>query len=87
MTIDNIGLKEITDASIQVFPNPTNSDVTITMTAAQATVEVTDAQGKLLQAVTVGNGEKVNLSTYETGVYFLRIRTVNGSTLERVVKQ
>ena len=87
VTIDYIGLKEITDASIQVFPNPTNSDVTITMTAAQATVEVTDAQGKLLQAVTVGNGEKVNLSTYETGVYFLRIRTVNGSTLERVVKQ
>ncbi|HLP53514.1 MAG TPA: T9SS type A sorting domain-containing protein [Fluviicola sp.] len=87
VTIDYIGLKEITDASIQVFPNPTNSDVTITMTATQATVEVTDAQGKLLQAVTVGNGEKVNLSTYETGIYFLRIRTVNGSTLERVVKQ
>ena len=87
VTIDYIGLTEITDASIQVFPNPTNNDVTITMTAAEATVEVVDAQGKLLQAVTVGNGEKVTLSTYETGVYFLRIRTVNGSTLERVVKQ
>jgi trimeric autotransporter adhesin len=87
VTIDYIGLTEITDASIQVFPNPTNSDVTITMTAAEATVEVVDAQGKLLQAVTVGNGEKVTLSSYETGVYFLRIRTANGSTLERVVKQ
>ncbi|MDH4472963.1 MAG: GEVED domain-containing protein [Fluviicola sp.] len=87
VTIDYIGLTEITDASIQVFPNPTNSDVTITMTATEASVEVVDAQGKILQAVTVGNGEKVNLSTYETGVYFLRIRTVNGSTLERVVKQ
>jgi hypothetical protein len=87
VTIDYIGLTENTDASIQVFPNPTNSDVTITMTATEATVEVVDAQGKILQAVTVSNGEKVNLSTYETGVYFLRIRTVNGSTLERVVKQ
>ena len=87
VTIDYIGLTEITDASIQVFPNPTNNDVTITMTAAEATVEVADAQGKILQAVTVGNGEKVTLSTYETGVYFLRIRTANGSTLERVVKQ
>ncbi|MBI3239807.1 MAG: T9SS type A sorting domain-containing protein [Flavobacteriia bacterium] len=87
VTIDYIGLTEITDASIQVFPNPTNGDVTITMTATEATVEVVDAQGKLLQAVTVVNGEKVNLSSYETGVYFLRIRTVNGSTLERVVKQ
>ncbi len=87
VNIDYIGLTENTDASIQVFPNPTNSDVTITMTATEATVEVVDAQGKLLQAVTVVNGEKVNLSSYETGVYFLRIRTVNGSTLERVVKQ
>jgi hypothetical protein len=87
VNIDYIGLTENTDASIQVFPNPTNSDVTITMTATEATVEVVDAQGKLLQAVTVVSGEKVNLSSYETGVYFLRIRTVNGSTLERVVKQ
>jgi hypothetical protein len=84
--IDNIGIDELTDASIRVFPNPTNSDVTVTMTSADATIEVADAKGTLLQTINVKNGEKVDLSTYETGVYFLRIRTDNGSAIERVVK-
>jgi Ni,Fe-hydrogenase III small subunit len=84
--IDNIGIDELTDASIRVFPNPTHSDVTVTMTSADATIEVADAKGTLLQTINVKNGEKVDLSTYETGVYFLRIRTDNGSAIERVVK-
>lgn len=86
ITIDNIGVEELADASIRVFPNPTNGDVFVTMSAENAAIEVLDAQGKLLQAITVANGEKVQLSAYETGVYFLRIRTENGQAIERIVK-
>jgi hypothetical protein len=86
VVIDNVSIKETAAANIAVFPNPTHDNVTITMTATSATVEVVDAQGKLLQTIEVTNGGKVDLSTYQTGVYFLRIQTENGSTLERVVK-
>ena len=84
--IDYIGLNELTDASIAVFPNPTRDNVTITMSSVEATITVVDAQGKLLQETVIANGGKVDLSAYETGIYFLRIRTVNGSAMERVVK-
>ncbi|HLP54194.1 MAG TPA: T9SS type A sorting domain-containing protein [Fluviicola sp.] len=87
VTIDYISLAEIIDASIQVYPNPTSGEVFVTMSATEAKVDVIDAQGKVLQVTTVSNGEKVSLAAYETGVYFLRIVTENGSTLARIVKQ
>jgi len=86
IAVSTVGIKELTDASISVFPNPTHTDVTVTMTADNASVEVVDAQGKVLQVMTVSNGGKVDLSAYETGVYFLRIETETGSAMERVVK-
>ncbi|WP_430405357.1 LamG-like jellyroll fold domain-containing protein [Fluviicola sp.] len=86
VTIINVGIKENTSVSIAVFPNPTHNEVTVTMDAASAKIEVVDAQGKLLQTTQVISGGKVDLSAYETGVYFLKITTESGSTLERIVK-
>lgn len=87
VTIDYIGLDELSNAGIQIFPNPTSGDVFITMTTAtEATIEVVDAKGKLLNTLKVMNGEKVSLASYEVGVYFLRIKTNSGSAIERIVK-
>jgi len=87
VNIDYIGLTELSESGIGVSPNPTSGDVFITMTSAtEATIEVVDAKGKLLNTVKVVNGEKVSLANYETGVYFLRIKTDNGSAIERIVK-
>jgi trimeric autotransporter adhesin len=86
VTVATVGIKENIEGSIAVFPNPTRSDVTITMSDVSADVQIVDAQGKMLRAVTVSNGEKIDLSDYVPGVYFLRITTETGSALERVVK-
>jgi hypothetical protein len=86
VVINYIGIKELTDASIEVAPNPTSGLVTITMTAPTAKVSVLDAQGKLLQVITVEKAGTVDLSTYERGIYILNIETENGRSLERIVK-
>lgn len=86
VVIDYIGIKEPTNTMITLYPNPTSSQVTIAMDSPFARIEVMDAQGKLLQVSTIQNGAKVNLSQYETGIYYFRITTDNGSVLERVTK-
>jgi len=86
VAVTSVGIKEIADASINVFPNPTANNVTVTMSSDNASVEVADAQGKVLQVMTISNGGTVDLSAYGTGVYFLRIKTETGSAIERVVK-
>ena len=85
--IDYIGVEETENIAFKVYPNPTRDQVTITMNASVAMVEVLDAQGKLLQVVSVENGGQVDLSTFDRGVYYLRIRTDNESSLHRIVKQ
>lgn len=87
VTIGYIGLDEITKDNIVVYPNPTQNEVTINMTASEASLELVDAQGKVLQKLAVVSGDKISLASYERGVYFLNMRTVNGLSTVRVVKQ
>ncbi len=84
--IDYIGIKELVESAVQLMPNPTRENVTITMSVASATLEVRDAQGKLMVAKAITSGEQVDLSQAEVGVYFFTIKTTNGSVVKRVVK-
>ena len=84
--IDYIGIKELVETAVQLMPNPTRDNVTITMSVASATLEVRDAQGKLMVAKAITSGEQVDLSQVEVGVYFFTIKTANGSVVKRVVK-
>ena len=84
--IDYIGIKELVETAVQLMPNPTRDNVTITMSVASATLEVRDAQGKLMVAKAITSGEQVDLSQAEVGVYFFTIKTANGSVVKRVVK-
>jgi len=88
ININYIGIDATKPSSvINVYPNPTRDMVTITMNATVAMVEVFDAQGKLLDVITVENGGQVDLSNFDRGVYYLRIKTDTDSSLERIVKQ
>ncbi len=86
VVIDYIGIKESTLMSVSVFPNPTNNNVTVIFSATNASIEVLDAQGKLLQTVNAKSGDQISLANYQTGVYFIKVSSTNGSKLERVVK-
>lgn len=86
VNISNVGIKENTFSAISVYPNPTHDMVIVTMDAASAIVEVMDIQGKLIQTTQIKSGDQVDLSTYERGVYTLRIKTEFGTSLERIVK-
>jgi hypothetical protein len=84
--IDYIGIKEMIETAVQLMPNPTRDNVTITMSVASATLEVRDAFGKLILMKGITSGEQVDLSQNEDGVYFFTIETGNGSIVKRVVK-
>ncbi|WP_294676709.1 T9SS type A sorting domain-containing protein [uncultured Fluviicola sp.] len=86
VNITNVGIKENMISTISVHPNPTNDVVIVTMDASSAIVEVMDVQGKLVQTAQIKSGDQVDLSTYERGVYTLRIKTESGTSIERIVK-
>lgn len=76
-----VGIKEnIEGSSFSIFPNPSNSNITIESTEEQITeVLIIDLQGKLVtRNLYSSNSVQMNLSELKRGVYFLRITDSNG---------
>ncbi|MNJ84228.1 hypothetical protein D3C87_16760 [compost metagenome] len=86
ITITNVGIKENSVSNISVHPNPTHDFVVVTMDEGTATVDVFDAQGKLVQTSQIKSGDQIDLGAYERGVYTLKIKTEVGTSVERIVK-
>jgi hypothetical protein len=70
-----------------VYPNPVRGGVLYIRSAA--TVEqviIHDLSGRMLKQVAAPNGE-VNVSDLKKGVYLVRIKTADGETVRKMVKE
>ena len=72
--------------NINIYPNPTNSYVTIAFDDSEAHLHVTDAQGKRVFTGTIHNGEQLLLEKMDSGVYFFEVITEKGTVVKRVIK-
>ena len=83
-----ISMADLAENTFQfdLFPNPTNNEVTLTFDSNEAQVTIYDTQGKLIQTKSIHSGEQVSLKEVETGVYFFEVITEKGSAVKRVVK-
>ena len=75
------------NASVTIAPNPTKNLVHITSKGIITAVELFDAQGRVLETL-MTNKEQVDfdLSQKANGVYFVKIYTVKGVKVEKVIK-
>lgn len=66
------GIQAVTDDSgVIVFPNPATNFVSIKSEKAIQKLEVFDSFGKLM--LTANNGNKINISQWQKGLYYIRI--------------
>ncbi|AWG20508.1 hypothetical protein FFWV33_02665 [Flavobacterium faecale] len=75
--------------SIKVFPNPTRNNVTIeASTMENATIQVSDIAGRTLISKNISEtSNTIDLSQLQQGVYILKIKTKDGESVTKVVKQ
>ena len=78
-----------THYEIQLFPNPTTNDLTILLEGVDVVdIVILDVQGKvLLQQSRLFDQDRINLSGYLPGIYFVKIMTPEGNREIRVTKQ
>ena len=75
-----------TDSTINVYPNPTTSKITINSDFDLKSIQVYDVQGRILETL-IGNSKILDISNKANGVYFLKITTNKGSKIEKLIKK
>jgi hypothetical protein len=73
---------------VKAYPNPTLNFVTIEANDMQH-VELYDNDGRLLEDYDAEGKKKItiNVGSYSTGIYYLRIHSTAGVTIQKLIKQ
>lgn len=85
------GLSETTDKNeIKLFPNPSNSSITISSEEELRSIEITDLHGRSVYADQLFNAttKVIHLETLNAGVYLVKCTSLSGNqSIIRFVKQ
>ncbi|MES2800214.1 MAG: T9SS type A sorting domain-containing protein [Bacteroidota bacterium] len=86
-----IGINELANNSMNVYPNPTSGLVTVDMSQLTVinSIEVVDLNGRsVINNKTVNAGSaQVDMSSLENGFYIIRVNTLMGTAVKRVSVQ
>ena len=81
--VDVTNVNEFND-NVTLYPNPTNSTVTIEATGMKH-ITVVNALGQMVyDADLTADMTQLNLGQYKAGIYMVRINTENGISVKRV---
>jgi hypothetical protein len=77
---------------LSVFPNPVVDLTTVSWSQPAELLQVSDAQGRLLQAIPLdaagdGGARSLDMSNYPAGIYFIRLESAHDSEIRKVVKK
>ena len=72
---------------VKVYPNPTVGQITVEADEMQL-IELYDGVSRRIDRRTVESGSStLDLSNLPTGIYYLRVKTANGTVIKKIIKQ
>ena len=79
--------ENISSFKLKLYPNPTNGNIHIESEIQISKIEIYNAVGKLLYYQKLeGKTKEIELAGYERGIYFMRIITLKGDAIKKVIK-
>ncbi len=79
----NAGISTLSNIDMQIYPNPTTGNVNVIAEGVES-IDVIDMTGRTVMST---NESIVDMSNMANGVYMFRVNTVNGSSMQKVVKK
>ncbi|MEM0516961.1 MULTISPECIES: T9SS type A sorting domain-containing protein [Aequorivita] len=84
---DALGNQEFVMAPFKIFPNPAKTYFNIS-SKVEGEYSLISVQGKIVRSGTLNVGlSRIPVEGFLSGLYFLRVSTVNGTTTEKIVVQ
>ena len=78
------GVSKSINTDINLYPNPTKDIINITSLAYINNVQVMDITGKTLL---IDHKNRLDISRFEKGIYFLKISTNEGAVTKKIIKE
>lgn len=82
-TIVNEPLNQV----LKVYPNPITDNFIISNFEGSCTINLMDLNGRVIVSKQVMQNEPVNIRTLPAGIYVLKLKTSNGVTIRKIVKE
>ncbi|RRA95419.1 Ig-like domain-containing protein [Paenimyroides viscosum] len=83
-----LGLNELDLASLRYYPNPVDSELTISYKEAIKAIQIYDVLGKMIKAQKFeANEVRVDVSNLSAGTYMVKVQTDTGSQFVKIVKK
>jgi len=79
-----VGINESLVSTVDMFPNPTQNNITINTTENIIACRIMDLNGK--QQILSGNEKVISLNQLQKGIYFIEIETPSGIYTKKIVK-
>ena len=92
ITTSGVGLSENDLSAITIYPNPSSDILNIDLSSANEEVQsifLVDITGKLIQTIDVYENAllKLNLSSFASGLYYIKISSATNTVVRQVVKE
>ncbi|NVO04144.1 MAG: T9SS type A sorting domain-containing protein, partial [Bacteroidetes bacterium] len=83
----SVGLNELSENTVSIFPNPVINELTITNLSENASIFIYDINSKLLiNKFAKSEIEKIDLSSFEKGVYSIKVTDDNTTITRKLIK-
>jgi hypothetical protein len=84
-----VGVVESTGALLALFPNPTRDILNVSVSQGVHLIQIMDASGRMVESINepANSNLTLNCSNYESGIYFLRAISNEGSEVKTFVKE
>ncbi|MFT6244231.1 MAG: hypothetical protein ACJA0U_003344 [Salibacteraceae bacterium] len=82
---ENVGINELNVASVSMYPNPTANSVSITSAQNVVGYEIATISGQV--ALSGDNANNIDVSSLESGTYFVSVQLENSIEVKKLIKQ
>jgi hypothetical protein len=83
----SIGIINVSQESIDIYPNPSKGVFTIVNIAAGQKYQVTNMLGQQIESGVINSSDhKLDLTSKQKGIYFVTIKGINGKMVKKIIK-
>lgn len=83
-----LSASKIDDLKFNVYPNPVTDEIKLAGNFENASVEVISQTGQVVKTVdNVLSGVQISMNDINPGIYFLKVKSANGQSVQKIVKK